>query len=348
MVAVKAGQAAQFLKAPPQSLTAVLFFGSDPGLVSERAQRLGKLLAERENPPGEILRLDDTDLDDDSGRLAVELNTRPMFSGRKIVRAIAGRRIAAALLKPLVTGGPLEGVLIVEAGNLKPDDALRALFEKEPAAAAIACYPDSDADLEGLIAEVLAPYRAKIEPGARDLLLSRLGADRALSRAEIDKLALYALGRPSITVDDVEAIVGDASDLALEKIAEAAALGDARRAISDYGRAIASGESAQAVILIAQRYFLRLHRVRADLDAGRSLEDALRALRPPLHFKSRDAFASQCRRWTRPGLDAALRRIAETAKAARLNGQLEDTLGERLVLALSAMAEPSQAAARRR
>ena len=348
MVAVKAGQASQFLKAPPPGLMAVLFYGSDPGLVTERSQRLAKLLADRENPAGEVLRLDDTDLDEESGLLAVELNTRPMFSGRKIIRATAGRRIATALLKPLFAGPPLEGFLIVEAGNLKPDDGLRALFEDQANAAAVACFPDSDADLEGLINEVLTANKVRIEPDARDLLLSRLGADRALSRAEIEKLVLYALGRPAITLDDVEAIVGDASDLALEKIAEAAAQGDARRAVSDYGRAIASGESAQAVILIAQRYFLRLHKVRADLDGGKSLDDALRALRPPLHFKSRDAFASQCRRWPRAGLDAALKRIGETAKAARLNSQLEDTLGERLLLALSAMASPPQGAAPRR
>ena len=348
MVAVKAGQASQFLKAPPPGLMAVLFYGSDPGLVTERSQRLAKLLADRENPAGEVLRLDDTDLDEESGLLAVELNTRPMFSGRKIIRATAGRRIATALLKPLFAGPPLEGFLIVEAGNLKPDDGLRALFEDQANAAAVACFPDSDADLEGLINEVLTANKVRIEPDARDLLLSRLGADRALSRAEIEKLVLYALGRPAITLDDVEAIVGDASDLALEKIAEAAAQGDARRAVSDYGRAIASGESAQAVILIAQRYFLRLHKVRADLDGGKSLDDALRALRPPLHFKSRDAFASQCRRWPGAGLDAALKRIGETAKAARLNSQLEDTLGERLLLALSAMASPPQGAAPRR
>jgi DNA polymerase III subunit delta len=348
MVAVKASQAQQFLKAPPKGLIAVLFFGSDPGLVSERSLQLAKLMAARETPEGEILRLDDADLDEDTGRLAVELNTRPMFSGRKIIRATAGRRITTPLLKPLLTGGGLEGFLIVEAGNLKPDDGLRALFEKEPSAAAVACYPDSDADLEGLVGEVLAPYRMKIEPDARELLVARLGADRSLSRAEIEKLALFVLGREIITLDDVEAVVGDASDLGLEKIAEAAASGEAQRAIADFGRAIASGESAQAIILITQRYFLKLHRIRADLDGGQALEDALRGIRPPLHFKSRPVFAAQCRRWSRAGLDAALKRIAETAKAARLNSQLEDTLGERLILALSAMAAPSATATRRR
>lgn len=348
MVAVKAGQAAHFLKAPPASLTAALFYGSDPGLVSERARALAKLIAEREDPPGEVLRLDDSDLEDDNGRLEVELKTRPMFSGRKIICAFAGRRIATTSLKPLVKGEPLEGFLIVEAGNLKPDDSLRALFESAPAAAAVACYPDSDADLNVLVGEVLDQYAAKIDPDARDLLVARLGADRALSRAEIEKLALYALGRPTVTIEDVEAIVGDAADLALEKIAEAAALGDGPRAISDFGRAIASGENAQAIIAMTQRYFVRLHRVRADIDGGRTLDDALRALKPPLHFKARDAFARQVRHWTGPALDRALKRIVETAKLARLNGALEDTLGERLILALAAMAEPAAASPRRR
>lgn len=348
MVAIKAPQAAAFLKAPPGSMAAVLFFGSDPGLVTERAGVLAKLLAERENPAGEVLRLDETDLDDDSGRIAVELQTRPMFSGRKIIRVTAGRRINAQYLKPILDQAPLEGFLIVEAGNLKPDDALRALFEGQPSIAAVACYPDSAADIDSLINEVLSAHKMRIGSDARALLQSRLGADRSLSRAEIEKLALYAAGRGEITPDDIEAIVGDAADLALERIAEAAASGRAVDAVTDYGRAIASGESAQAVILIAQRYFLKLHRVRGDIDAGKSLDEALRYLRPPLHFKQRDAFAAQVRNWPRAALDAALVRIAETAKAARLSSQLEDTLGERLVLALSAMAAPANASAARR
>lgn len=346
MVAIKAPQAAAFMKAPPATLSAVLFFGSDPGLISERSQVIATAIAARENPAGEVLRLDETDLDDDPGRLGVELQTRPMFSGRKIIRVTAGRRINAQFLKGILDTAPLEGFLVVEGGNLKPDDALRALFEGQPSLAAVACYPDSAADIDTLIKDVLAAHKMRITADARALLQSRLGADRALSRAEIEKLALYALGNGEVTADDVEAIVGDAADLALERIAEAAAHGRAVIAVSDYGRAIASGESAQAIILIMQRYFLKLHRVRAELDSGRSLEDALRGLRPPLHFKQRDAFASQVRNWSRASLDAALTRIAETAKAARLSSQLEDTLAERLVLALSAMAAPTTAASR--
>ena len=91
---------------------------------------------------------------------------------------------------------------------------------------------------------------------------------------------------------------------------------------------------------------MKLHRVRSDVDAGQRLDDALKAMRPPLFFKQRDAFARQVRGWTRTQLDQALRRIAETAKAARLSSALEDILAERLILALSAMAPAAAAPGR--
>ena len=345
MVAVKPQQTAAFMKAPPASLAAVLFHGSDPGLVSERSAALAQTLAARESPAGEILRLDETELDDDPARLETELQTRPMFSGRRIVRAIAGRRISAQLMKPLLGSGPLEGLLIVEAGSLKSDDSLRTLFESQASCFAIACYPDSAADIDNLITEVLESFSLSIEDDARTLLQSRLGADRALSRAEIEKLALYSLGRATITLENVEGLVGDAAGLALERIAEAAADGRTKNAISDFGRALASGESAQMVIAVVQRYFLKLHRVRSDVDAGQRLDDALKAIRPPLFFKQKDAFARQVRSWPRGQLDQALRRIAEAAKAARLTSNLEDVIAERLILALASMAAISATAA---
>lgn len=337
MVAIKAHQAQAFLNAPDPKIRAVLFFGSDAGLVSERALALAKASAARFDPPGELLRLDDADLESDPDRLVVELGTVPMFGGPKIIRTTASRRVTAAALKPLIEGGGLEGVLIVEAGNLKPDNSLRTLFEKSAVAAAVACYADAAQDLETLIRQMVQEAGASITTDARQALASRLGADRALSRGEIEKLLIYVGDRREIGLDDVEAVVGDVSELALERITFAAASGQVSRAVNECGRAVSSGESSQAIIAATQRHFQRLHRVRAAVDKGGSLDDALRTMRPPLHFKQKDAFAAQCRLWTTPRLTEALARISTAAKAARLAGSLEDALSERLVLGLAMM-----------
>lgn len=335
MVAVKAHLADRFLSAPDKSLRALLFFGSDAGLVSERAQQTAKRMAASENPPGEVIRLDDADLDGDRDRLGVELRTIPMFSGCKIVRVTTGRLINATVLNELAQSNDLAGVLIVEAGNLKPTDSLRATFEKSPHAAAIACYGDEARDLEGLVRDVLQNAGLAISSEARTLLISRLGADRALSRAEIEKLAQFAQGKSRIEIDDVDAIVGDASELAIDRIVNAATSGNAVLAVNEFARALTAGESPQMVIVAIQRHLHKLHRVRADIDQGAQLAEALRQLRPPLHFKQRDAFADQCRRWSRPALDRALAATADALRMARLNSAIEDVLAERLLLSLA-------------
>ena len=337
MVAVKAHQAQAFIAAPDPKIRAVLFFGTDVGLVSERAQMLAKTVAARFDPPGELIRIDDSDLDSDPDRLSVELGTVPMFGGPKVIRTTASRRVTAQALKPLLESGALEGVLIVEAGNLKPDDSLRALFEKSATAAAVACYSDAAQDLDVLIGDMVREAKTSIAPDARRALVEKLGADRSLSRGEIEKLLLYVGGGREITAEDVEAIVGDVSELALERITFAAASGQTMRAIAECGRAISSGESAQTIIYATQRHFQRLHRVRVTVDRGGSLEDALRSMRPPLHFKQKDAFAAQVRLWTTPRLTEALSRISTAARTARLAGSLEEPVSERLLLGLTMM-----------
>jgi DNA polymerase-3 subunit delta len=340
MVAVKGYQADAFLKAVDRVPGAVLFYGGDAGLVSERATALARRLAERHG--GEILRLDDADLEEDPDRIGVELLTLSMFGGRKVVRTTAGRRVNANLLKPLVERGKLEGFLIVEAGNLRPDEALRTLFEKGADAAAVACYPDEARDLESVVSEVLGAARMEIAPAARKLLISRLGADRALSRAEVEKLTLYARGKARIEEEDVEAAVGDAAETALDRVALAAASGRMAEAVRECERCVAGGESAQGVILALQRHFLRLHRLRSAQEAGRSLEDAMRALKPAVHFRQKAAVEQQCRDWSLAGLNAALARIGNAAKAARLNSALEETLAERLLMEVGTLAAPPQ------
>ncbi|MBO0766634.1 MAG: DNA polymerase III subunit delta [Hyphomicrobiaceae bacterium] len=335
MVAVKSYQADAFLKALERVPSAVLFFGTDAGLVGERAGTLARRLAEAHG--GELLRLDDADLEEDPDRIAVELLTPPMFGGRKIVRAATGKRVNTAALKPLVEAGRLEGFLIVEGGNLRPDDALRAVFETAAGAAAIGCYPDEARDLESMIGEVLAAAKMQIAPDARKLLVARLGADRALSRAEVEKLTLYTLGKRRIEEADVEAAVGDAAETALDRVVMAAASGRPADAIRECERCLTAGESAQGVILALQRHFLRLHRLRSGHDAGRSIEDLIRALKPPTSFKQKAAIEQQARAWSLASLDAALARIGAAARAARLSSSVEDALAANLLLELGAI-----------
>lgn len=344
MTAIKAQQAEQFLKTLDLRYRAILLYGTDAGVITERARTAARKLAESSDPPGDILRIEDADLEVEPDRLLVEAQTIPMFGGPKVIHTRASRRVTAQVLQPLLQEGALAGALVVEAGNLRPDDSLRLLFEKSANAAAIACFADESRTLDSIISETLEQAGITITRDARQALLARLGADRALTRGELEKLVLYTRGKSQIDIDDVDAIVGDASELAIETVALAAASGEARRAVQELDRVIAAGESPQTVIAAVQRHIQRLHRLRASLESGQSMDAALRQLRPPVHFKTRPHLEAQCRMWAIEKLNAALSRIADAAKEARLNSALEATIAERLLLDLARFAKGSASA----
>ena len=90
-------------------------------------------------------------------------------------------------------------------------------------------------------------------------------------------------------------------------------------------RSVASGESSRSRHRRLQRHFLRLHGIRGALDGGRSMERRHAVAAPAAHFERRAPIEQQApAAGASPKLNATLARIAEAAKAARLDSALED------------------------
>ena len=93
MVALKASDVPAFLKSPNPAIECMLVFGGDAGLVAETARAIAHHLSAASTPSGEIVRIEDADLEGDADRIIVELKTVQMFGGPKIVRTAASPRI---------------------------------------------------------------------------------------------------------------------------------------------------------------------------------------------------------------------------------------------------------------
>ena len=333
MVALKSAGVARFLKSPDPECRAVLVYGPDAGLVSERASELAALFAHKERGSTEVVRLDDRDFADDPARLEVELRTKPMFAERSVVRVTTGARLDATSLKATL-GEPTENFLIVEAGNLRPDSALRKVFEKDKTAVALPCYSD-ERTLAGMIDDELAEAGLSIDTDTRTYLMTRLGADQALSRSEVVKLALYATGGEIISKDDVDAIVGDAAETALENFVYAASAGDAAIALRELQRLSVAGTDKATALAALGRHFTQLHRVASAQAGGGSFEDAVKSLRPRPHFKREAVFLAHSKRWGATRLAQALQLIQDAIRRSRKSPDLEGPFAERLVLKLA-------------
>src|SRR4029077_7499294 len=151
-------------------------------------------------------------------RLVDEAMTIPLFGGRRAIRVRAGGRSFASGIETLLADPPPSCRIVIEAGELRRDAPLRALCEKAKTAAVIACYPDGARELNKLLDDELRVANLRIAPDAREELLALIGGDRQASRNEIAKLTLYARGKDEVTLDEVQAIMSDASALAIDPI----------------------------------------------------------------------------------------------------------------------------------
>jgi DNA polymerase-3 subunit delta len=333
MVAYKTSAVPAFVRSPDPSARAMLVYGPDAGLVSERAAALADKFVRQGKGDAEIVRLDDRDLAEDPARIEVELRTRPMFSAGKVVRVTAGARLDVPSLKALLAA-PFDHPLIVEAGNLRPDSGLRKLFEANKAAAALPCYSD-ERTLAALIEQELSDAGLRIDTETKTYLLSRLGADQALSRAEVAKLALYAAGASAVNQEDIDAVVGDAAEIALENFVYAGSGGNPGTALAQLQRLSAAGTDVSSALSALGRHFTQLHRVATMLAEGSSTDQALRALRPRPHFKREPEFLAHAKKWGARRLADALPQIQEAIRRTRLQPEFEAAFAERLLLTLT-------------
>lgn len=318
---VQPRSADRFVANPDGGVLAVLIYGPDKGLVQERAGKLAAAVLDDPNDPFAIAEVDQAALKDTPSRLADELAALSFTGGRRVVRVReAGNWAAGALELALDAGG--DNLIILEAGAMGPRDALRKLCEGADNAAALPCYADDANALQDLIVATLRELGHTIEPAALNALAQSLGADRGLSRREIEKLALYkgsdsdnGGGGGEITLADVEACTVDATSLLREDAVLAALSGDQAGLERALSQCRAAGETPIAILRTLSRHLQRLHLLADGVARGGDLDSAMRRLRPPVFFKQQATIQGQVRQWS----PARLLRANELVMEAELN-----------------------------
>jgi len=305
-VKLKPSDIRAFLASPPAKVAAVLVYGPDSGLVRERGDALVQRIAGTVDDPFRVGELSAPQLKDDPARLADETFALSLSGGRRAVRVRgAGDSHGAAfeaVLTEMAQRKPGDaGFLVVEAGDLGSRSSLRTMFEESPHAAALPCYLDSNEDLALLVQTTLRERGLAIDDDALAYFVMRLGEDRAASRSEIEKLALYGYGGGEgagrIALADVRALAGDGGTVGFDDAGLAAATGDAPGLDRALTLLYDEGTSPIAVLRGAQRLFQRLHVAAAKVAGGMDAEASLKTLRPPVFFKEMPRWKTALRAW---------------------------------------------------
>jgi DNA polymerase-3 subunit delta len=226
-------------------------------------------------------------------------------------------------------------LVVIEGAGLATRSRLRTLLEAAPDGAAIACYPEDGRALAETIRHVLHAADVQVDREALAWLGSQLGADRASTQAEVEKLALYAGPGGTVDLQAAMTCVGDLAGLSLDDALFAATDGDVATTDRALELAIAEGATAVGVIRAALMHLQRLHRARLAVDDGASPADATKAARPPVFFRRLGAFSRALGLWSTPTLVAVLAAMADAERACKRTGAPDVVICRNAVLTLA-------------
>ena len=290
-------QISAFLAKPPGDIAAILLHGNDTGMINERAKGLALLFNDNLDDVFSVTRLTGDMLAGEAGLIADSAAAIPAFGGKRLV-LVKGRGTELLEAAKIALQAPLDGtMIIIEASDTTTKHAIVKLFETSKKAASIGCYADSASDLRALASSIFSADRITVHRDALDIIVARLGSDRASSRSEMEKLALMAGPGGNLAADDVRFALGDSALLAIDDIADALASGGVTRLQTALGKAWSEEANAVMILRGCQNYFRQIGLAATAIANGQNSMTAIKSLRPPPHFKLQDRLAQHLRNW---------------------------------------------------
>ena len=334
----------RFLKSPGKEFRAALLHGPDLGVARERAAQLAAVVTARPDDPFDSVLLTEPDLDGAPARLEEELAALSMVGGRRLVRVRlsggvkAERTVAEALAAHLQGRLNPDAFLLIEAGDIGRDTALRRAAEKAEACAVAPCYEDEPGDLARLTREALATERLGLNGEALDLFVSRLPHERGVARQEIERLTLF-LGPGTGAVasaEDLAEFLGVEPEASLAETASDAFGGRLAATQAGLRRSAREGQGGVAAVRALTMHLGRLRRIAVACEAGAPLAEAVKAAK--VFWKAEREVTRQCRAWGLTEIDQTQPELLAADIACKQAGAPDELIAERLALAIAGRA----------
>lgn len=224
-----------------------LIYGPDTGAVKETAQAVIDLL----NPPKDpyaVVSITSDRLKETPTLFWDEVNAISMFGGRRIIWFKNPTDAFTAEWETFLKTAQSDTFVVMTSDTLNTKSKLVKACDDADWAGCVACYPETEQDTKQTILSTLSAAGYLIDPDALALFASYLGADKAVTRSEINKLMIYLGAQKQVHVSDIQANIGNGASVTIDDLIYAAFSGNHSQVQRVY--AILLQEGSQPVMMV--------------------------------------------------------------------------------------------------
>lgn len=177
----------------------------------------------------------------------------------------------------------IDSAVLFIAGEVRKNSRIVKSLEAIHRALIIPCYKPDYQAIVNIIRNWLIAKKISYDANLPTELAFIMPSNRLLIERELEKLALYCSYQKLTVTAIVELFANYSAELSLEDLANAFFTGNIKKFLKEV--TTNQGYTSIFIIRALQNYAARLKQVRDLLNAGKSLNEALLTLTPPLFLK---------------------------------------------------------------
>ncbi|MBN1783579.1 MAG: DNA polymerase III subunit delta [Alphaproteobacteria bacterium] len=324
----------KYLKNGFGDIKAVLLFGTDEGGVVDHYGQITKSFRDSDENI-EIIDIENDVLKSEPEKIYTEAISQSFFSEQKIIRLNEPPIGFEKTLEDLINQNGLSAFFIIRAGNLKKGTKFRNLCEKDPQIATLACYPDDAKSLRRIIDTFLKNHALQCSQDAMQFLLSHLGENRAQTRQELEKLAIYLGHEKTISYEIAKAVLTDGTSVEVSDIGYAITNKESGRLPFLFNRLYQEGQNPITLIRVTLSHIRQIYLMKKWQNTGMSAGAAAKKVIPYLFFKTEGIYITALNKWSEKKLLNAMKSLMRAEKRCKTESQTAKTITQMTCLGLS-------------
>ncbi len=334
----KPAQLESFCKNPNPDVKCVVLFGNNEGTIAMLQKKCAEAVCENIQDAFRCATLEMSEISKDGQEIYAEFYAQSLMGGRRAVIVKNADNNLAAVLKNLIPETKSDNLLIISSSSLNTKSSLITWAKDRADVIIVGCYEDREENIAESAAAMLRAQGLTFDTATLQVLCSRLSPDRKINQNEIDKLAMYLGERKNVTIADVKAAVSDVAGANYEDFCYYVAGGEVMKACAMFERLLKEGEEPATIIRQVTYHFNKLLSCAAQIESGKSTDETIKSLRPPLMFYRKTAFMQQLRIWTRERLLGALSMLYDCERDCKTTNLPAEQVASYCVMRISSAA----------
>ena len=269
-----------------------LFYGTNDGLKEELINNI--ILKDFK---GEIIRIDEQEINNKSSDLIDSLLTKSLFEEDKSIIISRATDKILKFIQDILKRKISNIKIIINCGLLEKKSKLRNLFEIDKSLIVIPVYEDDARSLTPIIQKFLIENKIKLSRESIDLLIDRSSGDRKNLNVELNKIMYLSKTTKEINFEIIKKLTNLADNHSVSELADSFLLKNQKKISKILNENNYSNDDCILILRTISSKSKRLLKILNEKKDKANIDSIITNYKPPIFWKDKETIKRQANNW---------------------------------------------------